>query len=100
MFQILNKTSVRIARNGLSLFNPQEFAEILLFPISKISSIQKVDKVITIEVVSGSVYDIVCDSLHQAEARFNALSEVLSGETRAPVRDGPTPDPWALEQLK
>ena len=101
-FKIINNCAVRIVREGLSMFHPNEFKEVLVIPFNKISMIQKVDTLITIELVSGSTNDIQHDTCDEANAQFRLLTDALAGVERkvAPVWEGPVPDAWALEQLK
>ena len=101
-FKILNNCAVRIVRNGLSMFHPNEFQEVLVIPFSKISMIQKVDSLITIELVSGSMHDIHHDTCDEANAQFRLLTDALAGVEQKvmPNSMGPAPDAWALEQLK
>ena len=99
-FKILNNCLVRVVFNGVSLFNAGEFKEVIVFPIHKISHIKKVNKLIAIELDSGSVCNLQHTTLEEANSQFEILKGALSGPTSVPVRDGPAPDVWAMEELK
>ena len=99
-FKILNNRYVRVVFNGLSLFDSSEFKEVIVFPIHKISHIKKVNKLIAIELDSGSVCNLQHTTPEEANIQFEILNGALSDPTSVPVSNGPAPDAWAMEELK
>ena len=97
----------RFPVKGHALFDSFKYDSIITVPLSKIQAIEQTDRFIYVRVNSSLSYQCHHVSKQDAEQQFQLLEKVLEQmngpakpEVKSVDREGPAPDPWALEQLK
>jgi len=104
-FKILNNKLLQMMRPGVSMFNSNIYNEIIVYPIVKISSVKLCDKSIIIQLDSAAEDKLLYESTVDAHRAFDILVDALAGkkavqEHASYFNEGPSPDLWAIEQLK
>jgi hypothetical protein len=99
-FRILKNKLIQFLRPGVALYNPAYYDEIAVYPISRISSIHLVERCVSLEFTLRT--EKLCYGTNEeAKQAFNTLIELMGGAEKPIAKnDGPSPDLWALEQLK
>jgi len=98
-FKILNNRIVSIIQAEASMFC--KLNRHYAFPISKISNIDQVDRCLRITLDCATTIDHQYDTQNEAEQAYGFLIKIMGGEQEVHKKnEGPSPDLWAMEQLK
>ena len=98
-FKILNNRIVSIIQSEASMF--YRLNRHTAFPISKISNIDQIDRCLRITLDCATTIDHQYDTQNEAEEAYGFLIKAMGGETVVIKKnEGPSPDLWAMEQLK
>ena len=82
-FRILNNRLLYITRPGLSLYKPCEYAEQIIIPISKVSSVSLTRNYLEIRLENSEKFGFNPDSIMDAQAAFKDLLAAL--DEKSPV---------------
>jgi hypothetical protein len=99
-FKVLNNKLIQFVRPGVALYNPRHYDELVVYPISRITSLALVDRYVAIEFTPRKEL-IKFETQEGAKQAFHKLIDILGNGSLPRVKnDGPSPDLWALEQLQ
>ena len=109
MFKI-KKGLLRFTEQGISMYCPETYMRSVAIPLSKIVEVSQTHKIVNIRVFGSSEQRFHYNSHEKAVLEYEKLVEALSTSTSSTSdsksvqkqwqQESPSPDVWALEQLK